>query len=1327
MPSPTRFLLSLIGASLLVGCAQEVGDIDRVGTDLVRKSDLTEGEWYVRQTVSDVPATAGAVFVGLTFETEKVRFVVEQSNVMAVRSYEFNPGAGDSAAFVDGDVVDSGAVNDGRGTQEGQFYGQPVLGYPVARHSDVQRDYNVSTGEQNNIIEENTERDWQDREFMKVDWSVPSVSGLRFADFNFSPFGGFGEFVGEGEDGDDSVRYIYDEDGELEYFDFVTRSYINVDIPGCITLLQGSGIGDCGAQQVEIRTSFMRAPSADTDDYEPVIYDDVAMNRFGYFRTERLSYQRRRGATVEGRLLFANRHDIWEDSFQRDGDGNAVRGESGNRLALPFADRTPAPIVYHLSPNFPEALLQYAVGTAEGWDRSYRRAVAAAQNDGDVSGWEDVRPMYVLCNNPVSDTPVYPADSAYASDCGEAGDEVRIGDLRYNVMYWVTNPQIAGPLGYGPSAPDPETGEIISGTAYVYGASVDTYAQYAVDVIRFANGDLTPEDLGNPEYVRNQIRQGRNSAFDPRAVALADNPSLGSMELPVDPADLVQGLARERIDLIREDALDGRLDSLRSGPGWEERRIRMIEESELDLLGMTEELMAATPAQFDEEGLRMGQVNPTGAVSDDHISAARITNWMREMSPAVRSPREFSLGVNCVLGTDHLDDSIFGIAQHYDGRTDYDEIYLEIRGLIFKAVMEHEVGHTLGLRHNFGASWDALNYFDEYWDAKIEGYPSVDDAGEPVVQPFGSPVSIADVYGIATQTPAQITARMREYQYSSIMDYSSAFNTDFGGVGPYDDQAILFAYTTGVDRTALLEPNDPDYNRQEMGYVEVWENLPGDAYSILRSYEGARGIGYRHPLEQYHYSTIVEGMGNTPEEMLTSLRDRSYLRLPDVEFMIESNTPNRPVEVPYIFCSDEYRSTRQMCHTWDRGADPMEQTMDYVDRYRRYYYFDNYRRERLSWNTSSAASRAGGRIFNPLVQTYQRWLLTVAFSNSRPDSALDNSWTFAAFAGLNLVAEAITTPSSGYYYLDDDGVYRLYTSETDLSVYNEDTAAQIARESDFVIPEGEGRPKWSDYNSDEGYYYFQYPESSGHYLTSLFAMIALTSAEASAVGVELGQFEQNYVIPPYLIFEDELTALFNGTILQDPFLTGLSVNPVSDGYEFVHRPLLTLGLNDGTEMNPETGAPVPDGLELTAGHLDAGVGIPVDARPSFSEQIYALIWGMSSFTSNYSARYVDQGRIWELGSGQVPTLAPGFELLEFCDPNPAGTGKCYATMVPNDAPVPSLGAEFILRAQGFGTDYADALDAGLDGAADDALTEIDRLLTDLNIVMSVSDTFRQVF
>ena len=42
---------------------------------------------------------------------------------------------------------------------------------------------------------------------------------------------------------------------------------------------------------------------------------------------------------------------------------------------------------------------------------------------------------------------------------------------------------------------DPETGEIISAAAYIYGAALDIYAKFAADSVRLANGQLGTDDL----------------------------------------------------------------------------------------------------------------------------------------------------------------------------------------------------------------------------------------------------------------------------------------------------------------------------------------------------------------------------------------------------------------------------------------------------------------------------------------------------------------------------------------------------------------------------------------------------------------------------------------------------------------------------------------------------------------------------------------------------------------------------------------------------------------------------------------------------------------
>ena len=61
----------------------------------------------------------------------------------------------------------------------------------------------------------------------------------------------------------------------------------------------------------------------------------------------------------------------------------------------------------------------------------------------------------------------------------------QLGDLRYSFINWTTQAELSSPLGYGPSAADPLTGEIISANANVYGYVLDRYATWGADIVDF--------------------------------------------------------------------------------------------------------------------------------------------------------------------------------------------------------------------------------------------------------------------------------------------------------------------------------------------------------------------------------------------------------------------------------------------------------------------------------------------------------------------------------------------------------------------------------------------------------------------------------------------------------------------------------------------------------------------------------------------------------------------------------------------------------------------------------------------------------------------------
>jgi hypothetical protein len=72
------------------------------------------------------------------------------------------------------------------------------------------------------------------------------------------------------------------------------------------------------------------------------------------------------------------------------------------------------------------------------------------------------------------------------------------------------------------------------------------------------------------------------------------------------------------------------------------------------------------------------------------------------------------------------------------------------------------------------------------------------------------------------------------------------------------------------------------------------------------------------------------------------------------------------LRVPYLACYDEYVDSVETCHRWDRGADHYEIVEGILTAYEQYYIFNNFRRDRMGFDSFKVLSRTASRYLRPL-------------------------------------------------------------------------------------------------------------------------------------------------------------------------------------------------------------------------------------------------------------------------------------------------------------------------------------------------------------------------
>jgi hypothetical protein len=1219
-------LLLALAALGVTGCAGQ-GDVDRTQPDKIDKAIFFDASgnaktYYYRDTYVGVPPTSGWSFEGMQTDMIKVRFRITQNYLIGYRANEYAPGSENSF---------TGAKNN---------TDTPVLMFDIKSHFDVKREYNAATGEQTNVISENDhDRPWDQRQYMRVDWSM---NHAQPPDFSMSGDVGIPELEVKRLPNNWQLSETDYKDPEYgdrvvvtpHYIDFVQKVTATPDYLACLNLYPGyddGGPWGCGDAELKIRTSLKEV---EPSNYEPLEYPDNypilgkdgkpiqllpggfrctsdtfqqsgglysgddcspaqvgGFSKFGFFRTVVQTYDRGYGATEPGRKFMANRWNIWADK----------------------AKRIPKPIVYYTNVEFPDApeLLAMAKSVTKDWSEAMKSAVAAQlltdsmPNDfiapDILKKKADEQPEMVVlktnsCNldavktylqDPAhkdiadkveasTDMEVADLDKAHLTQtCGimealtQKLDDTdpnkftwqRNGDLRYSFFHWVDRPSPTGPLGYGPSSADPETGEIINANLYNYGAALDMYSQTSADAVGLLTDKISTDDLLSGKTIADVLKETQATHAQRDAQQLT-------------PEAKAQALAMLRAG--------GKTGMARLHPipgGTQASKFDFIKGTPLERQLMTPDILAAM----------LPATRPGQDLSPEEVAVASPANWITPAARDKRLDRFKSMTTNgCVYQGEFADDAILGLAidlvqnQHLSGA----DLTKEIRRLIFRGLADHEMGHTMGLRHNFSGSADALNYGDRFWQIRT-----------------GMPQEKWDAN------------RISEYRYSTVMDYGSRFNSDIQGLGKYDMAAIRFGYA---------------------GVIDVMS-------------AGARAMQEQGP--QLEYDMFINDYTKLPDLVggASNLADGGILRYQALRDSLTNAYQNADLskgggfatpERPYKFNSDEYIGSLD-AKAWDFGANQREIVDDTIDRFKNYFVFNAFKRGRLNWTIDAYLNRILERYFVRFSEAYQFYYF---FGDYYAGTDVADDLLKASIDSLNALGEVLQTPEPGEHCATD-------ASPDVMVVPNPNgTNACIPGGLAMNIQIPNAKPYYINFSDD---YYYKITRAGSLY-EKLAALITLTTTQARFYRVDTFADSSKYSINFYSMFKNEMLNLLSGVIRNDPSAYGGYV-PMDGPAKGQYQPTPVVDLDNWGKAKRTVPAWQQPGIKR------------VDTPVNKTIRYYALGLALSNLDSSWDST-LDISNYMAVtikGSKDDVTYAPGTQVLEYTHPQ---SGLIYRAPVTTENP-----------------------------------------------------------
>jgi hypothetical protein len=1320
-------VLSLVLAS---ACAED-DTINRVQVNVVEKS-VFDGSWYMSRTVIDVdyegaelgtfPGDAASDFGEASFSAiPRIRWVIDEDYLYAYRDYELISGV------------------DGAPREPGAEFGQPVAAYAVQSHFDIKRAYNPITGEQQNLIIEDTQdRDWYEREFMRVDWSLNHLPGYYGQIHDLYAVLGLWVrestplYVQTNSDWPDSWAPTFTrmscaslddtsancdsrdrdwsedyEQNELYHISFVQQDLLS---PGLVPdPFSGQNVnwcqsvyGDaplCTSHAVYTRTSFLKV--SETREYEPTNWVDTRFDRHGYFRLEQPTYDRSLDANDNAYFqtdflnYSINRHNIWRDWHD----------EAGN--PIPYTERPVRQIVWYTTPELPAHLVKPSMAIASAWNepvmatvralRGQEAAVYPRQNcqtaepDGycfcqaDPVTGETINPTCAGQYDPFLTPEEHIAAGAIAPfDCwvavpdgaepdmnkvdltdtdfygwygatfqgeecvnilrmnachrqaveanGGTVDGLRCeerGDMRFKFMSYVDQPGTSF-LGIATLRGDPVTGEILVGDANIGGPALDGYRTSALQEYDLINGNINEQELLTGEDVRDYLQ------------------SLNQVDLPAPPrvdfnvASLNAGQRAELTQLNqRMDRTMERIEQLRGPEGRHNifsDRVAALAGTDIEAR-LTDNMETYALAGFKHLPTDMnGAAVPEGVLEMASPFRVRAMDRLNEVAE-----NEYKIGrANVHMPNEYIDNSVIHFVNNH---RDWSRARLEFelnRHLYFETEL-HEMGHCMGMRHQFTGSADNQQYFNDYYLID-DRFPLPDPADFDIDPTPGLSVEeqtrYEDAYRTARQNREQ--AGIDRWMNTSTMEYTATwYERVVAQTGHYDLATIMMGYgdvvevydnrATGLAVTEINPANTPRvYAKWYMG----GESCTADTECPYSAGGAQAGLLLPGNLDAGLTQTCQPRTDGVPGSICSNFDD-------DANAMTAA-APNPPfVAVNYMFCTDERATglstavgTLGVCNRYDEGDSFREIVRNVADSYERMYLWTNFRRYRSSFDIGPYLNdRLIGRRMIILQNLYQN--LVYRYASDPEFRTQEGPYGFydqfmASADILNFYARMLGQPDVGQY-----------TWNADWERYERTGPDWNNPSAQLSVPIGMGRYAGSVYQrGNTGIYRV---ERIGTFYDKWFVLDLMTSRGMGYHRFSSAQYGQDvpFYANMYDVFPLEMQQIFSGMIRDEPSEYMPRIQCTGTFPRCQNPRLVYMDFYRG-DCSPGSTTCRPDPIDVT--YRD---DLVLNGGGNIILQIYAALYGLAEFPTFFDTTFANQLFVCREGNGDCPE--PGADAVEGVD------------------------------------------------------------------------------